>query len=253
MLVNPIKDLAGADELAFMCWLSIPSGFVAEALAADAWAGALIDCQHGLIGYQEMVAMITAVSGQGKPAIVRVPVGEIGAIGRALDAGAAGVVCPMIESRDQAIAFVREAKYPPIGRRSWGPARPRTLLPGDTYAPKPANDYVLAAAMVETGPAIEALDEILSVPGLDAVFVGPNDLSLSLTGGRFEPNGAALQAALRKVVARAKAHGLIAGIYAGDEKLAAEYRDLGFRMIPVGSDMAFMKAASARTLDAISR
>ncbi|MHA1523545.1 MAG: HpcH/HpaI aldolase family protein, partial [Alphaproteobacteria bacterium] len=186
MLDNPIKDLAGRGELAYLCWLSIPSGFVAEALAADAWTGAFIDCQHGLIGYQDMVAMITAVAGQGKPAMVRVPVGDQGAIGRALDAGAAGVVCPMIESRDEAIAFVREAKYPPIGRRSWGPARPRTLLPGDTYGPESGNEYVLAAAMVETGVAIEALDEILSVPGLDAVFVGPNDLSLSLTGGKFD-------------------------------------------------------------------
>ncbi|MFV2091931.1 MAG: HpcH/HpaI aldolase/citrate lyase family protein, partial [Hyphomicrobiales bacterium] len=252
MLDNPIRDLAGTDRHAYLCWLSIPSGFVAEALAADAWAGALIDCQHGLIGYQDMVAMITAIAGQGKPALVRVPVGATGEIGRALDAGAAGLVCPMIESAADAAAFVREAKYPPIGRRSWGPARPRTLLPGNAYVPETANKYVLAAAMIETATALEAVDEIASVPGLDALFVGPNDLSLSLTDGQIDLGAEKLQSALRRVVASARHHRLIAGIYAGNEELAVGYREMGFQMIPVGSDMAFMKAASARTLKALS-
>ena len=150
---NIAKRRAQEGSSALLGWLGIPSGFSAEAMAACGWDMILVDMQHGLVGYSDMVTMVTAITGRGTGALVRPPIGDWGMIGRALDAGAVGVVCPMIESREDALRLVSEAKYPPVGRRSWGPARQRALLPGDAYEPASANEAVLTMAMIETSRA----------------------------------------------------------------------------------------------------
>lgn len=251
LISNRAREKAARGETALMGWASIPSGYAAEGMAAAGWDVVLVDMQHGLVGYGEMVAMVTAITGRGCPALVRPPVADWGMIGRALDAGAVGVVCPMIESAEDALRLVREAKYPPVGRRSWGPARQRTALGGEAYAPAEANETVLTMAMIETQNAIDALDEILDVEGIDAVFVGPNDLAISLTGGRRDLEDERVVVAMRRVVAAAKTHGKIAGAFANTPDFARRYIAEGFVIVAVGSDMGYLQAGARAAIGAI--
>lgn len=245
---NRVKERAARGESAVIGWLTIPSPFVAEVIAGVGFDGVLIDMQHGLIGYEAMTAMVTAANARGAPAMVRVPVEAWGMVGRALDAGAVGIICPMIESGAAAKRFVTEAKYPPIGRRSWGPARPRAVLSGDAYAPGPINETVMTAAMVETEAGLGALDDILATDGIDAVFIGPNDLSLSLTRGTRDVEDPKVGEAMESIREAAARHGKIAGAYANTTEIAKRYRAEGFNFIAVGSDLGFMRAEAERTL-----
>ncbi|NND48636.1 MAG: 2,4-dihydroxyhept-2-ene-1,7-dioic acid aldolase [Rhizobiales bacterium] len=248
---NLAKERAGEGGSALLGWLAIPSGFSAEAMAACGWDMILVDMQHGLAGYSDMVAMVTAITGRGTGALVRPPVGDWGMIGRALDAGAVGVVCPMIESRADALRLVEEAKYPPIGRRSWGPARQRTLLAGDAYGPESANQTVLTMAMIETRRAVDALDEITSVEGIDALFVGPNDLAISLTNGTRDVEDPRVREAMAEVAAAAKRHGKFAGAFGNTVDLAKQYVADGFSLVAVGSDTGYLQAGARAAIAAV--
>lgn len=241
---NLAKARAADGASALLGWLAIPSSFSAEAMAASGWDMMLVDMQHGLIGYRDMVAMVTAITGCGVGAMVRPPVADFGMIGRALDAGAVGVICPMIESREDALRLVCEAKYPPVGRRSWGPARQRALLAPDAYSPSEANRTVLTMAMIETRAAVDALDEICSVDGIDALFVGPNDLSISLTNGERDVEHPLVAEAMSEILAAARRHGKFAGAFANTTEIARRYVADGFSLVAIGSDLGFMKAGA---------
>src|SRR5260370_31420068 len=169
-----MKSLRGrwrAGQFTVGSWCTIPSTWTAELAARSGHAWVVVDTQHGLIGYDVMLPMLQAITAAGVPSLVRVPWNEPGTIMKALDAGAGGVIVPMVNSVKDAEAVVGACRYPPEGFRSMGPTRAR-LVDGDWRQP-------LCIVMVETVQAVSIVDEILSVPGADAAFVGPNDLAVS--------------------------------------------------------------------------
>ena len=162
----------------FNAWLTLNNPFLIELIGEAGWDCLTIDQQHGLGGNEALLGCLTAARACGLPAIVRVAENDPGLIGRALDAGAQGIMCPLIGSVEDAEAFVQAVKYPPRGNRSWGPYRARLDHEGDYF--KTANDWTIACPQIETKGALDQLDEILALDGVDMVCFGPNDLSVAL-------------------------------------------------------------------------
>ncbi|WP_454754808.1 HpcH/HpaI aldolase family protein [Cupriavidus basilensis] len=225
-------------------WLSIPSSFAAETMAHQGWDSLTVDLQHGVLDYRDAPALFTAISTTDTVPVARVPWNEPGILMKVLDAGAYGVICPMINTREDAERLVAATHYPPLGSRSFGPIR--ALLYGGADYPEHANETIVTFAMIETRQGLDNLDEILSVPGLDAVYIGPSDLSLAL-GCRpvFDDVEPPVADAIAHVLARARAHGVVAGIHNGAPEAALRRIEQGFRFVTVGSDARLM-AAGAR-------
>jgi 4-hydroxy-2-oxoheptanedioate aldolase len=250
MRPNRLRTLWQQDQAAFNGWLAIPSAFSAEVMAHQGWDTLTIDLQHGVIDYQAMVGMLQAISTTATVPIVRVPWLEPGILMKCLDAGAYGLICPMVNSREDAQRFVAYTNYAPKGTRSFGPVR--ALLYGGADYPQHANETVVRFAMIETRQALDALDDILSVEGLDAVYVGPSDLSLSL-GCRpvFDDLDPLAQQAIEHIAARAQAHGVVCGSHNGVAAGALARRAMGYRFLTVGSDARLMAAGSQQILGAL--
>jgi 4-hydroxy-2-oxoheptanedioate aldolase len=247
MRENRLRRIWKEGGAAINGWLAIPNGFSAETMAHQGWDSLTVDLQHGVVDYQAMVGMLQAISTTETVPIVRVPWLEPGILMKALDAGAYGVICPMVNSREDAERLVAWTHYAPRGVRSFGPVR-ASLYGGADY-PKQANDTIVVFAMIETAAALERIDEILSVPGLDAIYIGPSDLSLSLgctpVLDDIEPKA---QAAVERILERAQAHGVIAGIHNGSAETALKRIAMGFRFVTVGSDARLMAAGSQQVL-----
>ncbi len=223
---------------------------VAEALAREAFDAVVLDMQHGAFDFAGASRAILAVALADKPSIVRVPVGEFSLASRLLDAGAAGIIAPMINSRDDARRLVAFTKFLPLGERSWGP---RAVLPlSGLEAPEylaSANAMTQTIAMIETRAALEALDDILGVEGVDGVFIGPSDLSIALSDGKkSEPRGPALMEAAGRIAARARAHGKYAAMFCFDGADAGAMAGLGFRLCSVATDQTLLRGAARAEL-----
>jgi len=242
MRENRLRSLWAADRAALNGWLAIANSFSAEVMAHQGWDTLTIDLQHGVIDYAQMVTMLQAISTTATVPIVRVPWLEAGAIMKALDAGAYGVICPMVNTRDDAARLVSWVRYAPQGTRSFGPIR-AGYYGGADYAQQ-ANSTVVAFAMIETAQALDNLDAILSVEGLDAIYIGPSDLSLSL-GCRpvFDDVDAPVAQAIAHIAERAKAHGVQCGIHNGVPAVAQARQALGYRFLTLGSDARFLAQA----------
>ena len=227
-------------------WLAIPNGFSAEVMAHQGWDSLTIDMQHGVVDYQAMVSMLQAISTTPTVPVVRVPWLEPGILMKTLDAGAYAVICPMVNTREDAQKLVAWTSYAPRGTRSFGPVR--ALLYGGADYPQHANETVVRFAMIETRQALDNLDDILSVEGLDAVYIGPSDLSLSL-GCRpvFDDLDADAAQAVEHILARAQAHGVVAGIHNGTPEAALARIAKGFQFVTISSD-ARLIAAGAQQL-----
>lgn len=231
----------------FLCsWLMMPGGFQAGAFAKTGLSGGLdsvlVDMQHGMIGYRDMVEMVQAVNAAGSYAIVRPPLDDFAMVSRALDVGAAGIVFPMINNAGDARQLVDAAKFPPVGGRSWGAylGQVQLGLSKEEYLAT-ANGLNAVFAMVETVAALDNLDEICAVEGVDGVFVGPNDLCISLTGGEAaDVNHPLVQEALPKILSAAKQAGKFAGIYTASSGDVKKYAAMGFNLMPGLTDVAFI-------------
>lgn len=228
-------------------WLAIPNGFSAETMAHQGWDSLTIDLQHGVVDYQSMVGMLQAISTTPTVPVVRVPWLEPGILMKTLDAGAYGVICPMVNSREDAEKLVAWTHYAPRGTRSFGPVR--ALLYGGADYPQHANDTIVTFAMIETAKALDNLDDILSVEGLDAIYIGPSDLSLALgctpTFDDVDPKAAE---AIDHILARAKAHGVVAGIHNGSTAAALKRIEKGFQFVTVSSDARLMAAGAQQVV-----
>lgn len=252
MIENGLSARLAAGETLYAAWLSVPSRALAESLAQCTWDAVIVDMQHGAIGYESMLDMVGGIAGAGQPAVVRMPMGDDGLVGRILDAGSQGVICPMVDTGHEAAALVRATKYAPTGMRSWGPNRAMAALglDRDTYLAQ-ANDVCSAWAMVETDTALSNINSILSHKALDGVFVGPNDLCIALTGGRaVNPSEPEVLDAIALIARRANAHGIHAGIYANNPDLARIYADMGYRFIAIGLDLTYARVGSELLLEA---
>ena len=250
MRPNRLRQLWDDDKAAVNGWLAIPNSFSAEVMAHQGWDSLTIDLQHGVVDYAALVPMLQAISTTATVPVVRVPWLEPGILMKVLDAGAYGVICPMINTREEAQKLVHYTHYAPRGTRSFGPVR-ASLYGGPDY-PEHANQTVVSFAMIETAQALDNLDSILSVEGLEAIYIGPSDLSLSL-GCKpvFDELDPKAQQAIEYIVARAKAHGVVAGIHNGRADVARARVDLGFRFVTLGSDARLLAAGSQELLGAM--
>jgi len=247
MRENRLRTLWQNDQAAVNGWLAIPNSFSAETMAHQGWDSLTIDLQHGVVDYADMLCMLQAISTTPTVPIVRVPWLEPGILMKALDAGAYGVICPMINTREDAQKLVAYTHYAPRGTRSFGPVR-ATLYAGADY-PAKANDTIVSFAMIETRQALDNLDSILSVEGLDAIYIGPSDLSLSL-GCRpvFDDVDPLVDQAITHIVERATAHGVKAGVHNGRPDVAKARIAKGFRFVTVSSDARMIAAGSQALL-----
>jgi 4-hydroxy-2-oxoheptanedioate aldolase len=230
-------------------WLHVPSSFSAEVMAHAGYDSLTVDMQHGPVDYGSLIPILQAISTTDTVPVVRVPWHDPGLTMQVLDAGCYAVICPMVNTREEAEAFVGACRYPPAGYRSYGPFR-ATLYGGEDY-PEYADDAVVTIAMIETREALENLDGILGVTGLDAVFVGPSDLGQSLGYGpgvdREEPE---VVEAIDRVLAAARDRGLAAGIFTASPGYASRMVEKGFRFVNVSTDAQLMaKAASEAVAD----
>jgi 4-hydroxy-2-oxoheptanedioate aldolase len=250
MRENRLRTLWQNDQSAVNGWLAVANSFSAETMAHQGWDTLTIDLQHGVVDYQAMVTMLQAISTTATVPLVRVPWLEPGILMKTLDAGAYGVICPMVNTREDAQKLVAWTTYAPRGTRSFGPVR-ASLYGGADY-PAKADETIVRFAMIETAQALDNLDAILSVEGLDAIYVGPSDLSLSLGCKPFfddvEPKAAQ---AIDHIIERAKAHGVKAGIHNGLPEFALARIAKGFRFVTVSSDARLMAAGSQQILTAM--
>ncbi|AMY52548.1 HpcH/HpaI aldolase family protein [Rhodococcoides fascians] len=231
-------------------WSVIDSPVSTEWLAHVGWDYIALDLQHGLIGYSGMLAGITAIdAAQGPAALVRVEANNATVIGRALDAGAAGVIVPLIDTAEDAAAAVAAATYPPEGIRSYGPMRSQLRIGPN---PADANRDTVVLAMIETPQGLANVEEICAVPGLDGVYVGPSDLRLAVGGSSpSDPSvDEEFDAALVRVQKAAVAAGITAGIHTASGSIAAQRLAQGYTLATVASDLTHLKAVSAEHLAA---
>lgn len=233
-------------------WIGVNDAVVVDALAREGFDAVTLDMQHGGVDFVGATRGVLAAALAGKPAIARVPVGDFATASRLADAGAAGVIAPMINSAQDARRFAEFMKFPPLGGRSWGPraALPLSGLSGAAYL-QGANAATLAIAMIETREALDGLDDILATPGIDGVFVGPSDLSIALTrGASVDPHGPEVDAALSRVIERTRAHGKFAGLFCIDGARAKLAQARGFALCTVSTDLILLRAAARLELAA---
>lgn len=224
-------------------WLAIPSGYSAEILGHQGYDAVTVDLQHGMIDFASALAMLQAISSTSAVPLVRVSDDTPAQIMRLLDAGAYGIICPMISTAEQAQRFVSACRYPPQGTRSFGPAR--GLLYGGADYPAHANKEILTLAMIETREGLANLDAILATDGLDGVFIGPNDLSLTLTGAASaESTHPVMLAAVERVVSRCREKNKIAGIFCTSGAAAARRIAEGFSFVTPANDVMQLGRAS---------
>lgn len=247
MRENRLRKIWKSGGAAVNGWLAIPNSFSAEVMAQQGWDALTVDLQHGMVDYQAMVPMLQAISTTAAVPVVRVPWLEPGILMKALDAGAYGVICPMVNSREDAQRLVAYTHYAPRGTRSFGPTR--ALMYGGADYPQHADATIVTFAMIETAAALDHLDAILSVEGLDAVYIGPTDLSLSLGCKPLlddvEPKVAQ---AIDHVLARAKAHGVTAGIHNATAQAALARVAKGFQFVTVSSDARLIAAGAQQVM-----
>lgn len=250
----PLSRRLRAGETVFTSWCSLPSPLVAETIAREGFASVVIDQQHGLWDTATTLAAIAAVRQGGGAAVVRVPVGAFATVSRVLDFGADAVIAPMINTEADARALAAAAKYPPVGERSWGPHRAQMLAglaDSDTYL-RDANELTATFAMIETQAALDNVEAIAGTDGIDALFVGPFDLSIALSqGAQIAPKGPAVAKALDHVLAAAAKAGKFAGIYCTNAEDALDNGWRGFRFVTVGGDISYLRAGAAAQLKAL--
>jgi 4-hydroxy-2-oxoheptanedioate aldolase len=251
MLKNRLKDIWSAGQPALNGWCSIGNPFTAEIMAAQGYDSVTIDIQHGALDYSSVLPMFQAMRGSGVVPMARVPWLDPGYIMKALDAGAMGIICPMVNSRAEAEEFVSYMRYPPHGQRSFGPTRATIAYGGYGVT---ANEEVLAFAMIETQGGVDNLEEIASTPGLDGIYVGPADLTLGTQQGRLPPGfdreEPEMVAMIQRIAEVCRAKGIKACLHCGSPDYAAKAIGWGYQLTTVGGDSRFLAAAAGASVAA---
>lgn len=250
---NNLKALWEGGKPVINGWLSIASAFTAEIMAAQGYDSITIDLQHGLLGYEAATSMLQAMRASEAVPMARVPWLDPADIMKVLDAGAYGVICPMVNTAQEAARLVSYVRYPPAGTRSLGPTR-AVFSAGADYA-EHADNEVLCLAMIETKEAFENIDSIVATKGLDGVYIGPADLTLGLTARRYrtgfdreEPD---MIDAIRHVLERTHRAGIKAGLHCGAPAYAARAIQWGFDLVTLSNDVRLLAGAAAQTVGAL--
>ncbi len=241
----PFRQSLASDTPQLMAWVTYGVPYVVEQMGEAGYDAVLIDRQHGLGDQSDLINCLTAARAAGLPALVRPLSPDAGLIGSALDAGAQGVVVPLIETADDAEACVRAVKYAPKGMRSWGPYRSQLMTPHDDL--DVVNAWTIACVQIETKGAVDNLEEILSLDGLDMVLVGPNDLATALTGKR-DIRASEVIEACDLILKKARERNVFAAIFANDIDYAKPLFEAGWDLITVGADMSLLAGAAGEVV-----
>lgn len=249
-MTNPIRRIWAQGGCVLNSFLWLPSGFSAEVMAGLGFDALTVDLQHGLADAADAIALFQAMLGRPVAPMARVPANDAAIIGRVLDGGAVGVICPLVNTAEEAARFVAACRYPPQGVRSYGPIRAVQALGAD-YATAAAGD-ILAFAMIETAEGMENLEAIAATPGLDGLYVGPADLTLGLTGRRhrigFDRDEPEMVQAILRIRDAAHGAGLRVALHCGSPDYARRARDWGFDMLTLSGDSAFLAQAAAQAV-----
>jgi 4-hydroxy-2-oxoheptanedioate aldolase len=250
---NKLKDIFKQGGSAINGWLQIPNSFTAELMANQSWDSLTLDMQHGVIDYSHAISMLQAISTTNVVPLARVNWNEPGQIMKILDAGAYGIICPMVSNRKEAENFVQACMYPPRGYRSYGPIR-GLVYGGSDYADE-ANNEILKFAMIETKESLDNLDDIMQTPGLDGIYIGPADLSIAIgeKPSFDKPEGDPVYEVIMKILEHAKKNKIIAGIQNAQPEYADKMIKKGFQLVTIGTDQRFMVAAAKSSLSIIRK
>jgi 4-hydroxy-2-oxoheptanedioate aldolase len=243
MRKNELRARLANGGTALNGWLSLANSYSAEIMAHQGFDSVTVDLQHGAVDYQAAVGMLQAISTTAAVPMVRVPWNEPILTLKLLDAGAYGVICPMINSKAQAEAFVDACRYPPLGSRSFGPNR--AVLYGGADYWRHANEEILLFAMVETLDGLAELENIASVSGLDGIYVGPSDLSFSM--GKvpsLDPQDEEVVRAIRHIAETARKKGKYAGVHTDGAKTALRRFDDGYQFCTILNDARLLANAA---------
>ena len=248
---NAIRRLWSEGKPVLNGWLSIGSAFTAEIMSNQGYDALTIDQQHGFLGYDALAPMLQAMKASPVTPMVRVPWLSPGDIMKALDAGALGIICPMINNREEAESFVSSMRYPPNGQRSMGPTR-AVFAHGSDYG-KWADEEVIALAMIETADGMKNLKDIVKTPGLDGVYIGPADLTLGLTGRKyptgFDREEPEMVEAIKEILARAHEAGIRTALHCGTSAYAAKAIGWGFDLVTLLNDVRLLAGAAKAGVD----
>lgn len=246
--LNPLKRAWAQDRTTFGVWSMTPDAFVAELVARTGYDYVCVDGQHGLADFSSMVSIFQAVRASGAVPLTRVLTNDGGVIGRVLDAGALGVIVPLVDDAEEAARAVAACRYPPEGVRSYGPVRAAEVV--GSKATEDLAGEVLCFVMVETWEGLERVEEIAATPGLDGIYIGPADLALSLG---LEPTLEITEKAHIEAVSRIREachrHGIVCGIHCGSGEWAREHAEAGFDMVTAATDATMLKEAARRELE----
>ena len=249
MRKNKIKQMMKEGKSVVNGWLQIPSTISVEVMAHQGWDSLTIDMQHGLVDYTNALSMLQTISSTEVTPLARVNWNEPGQIMKILDAGCYGIICPMVSNKKETENFVQACMYPPYGYRSFGPIR-GLIYGGADYAIH-ANDEILKFAMIETRESLEKLDEIMSTPGLDGIYIGPADLSLAIgeTPGFDRSESTKVYSEILKILEHAKKNNIFAGIHNATPEYALKMLDKGFDMVTIGADQRFISSGAKNVVE----
>ncbi|MEZ5776921.1 MAG: aldolase/citrate lyase family protein [Paracoccaceae bacterium] len=250
MRVNPLKEKIAKGDTIINGWLAVPSAYSAEVMGHQGFDSITVDLQHGMIGFDAAVAMLQALSSTPALPMARVSRNDYALVMQLLDAGAYGIICPMISTVKEARDLASFCRYPPMGQRSFGPARGLLYGGADYFAH--ANDEILALAMIETQEAVANAEAILATEGLDGIYLGPNDLSLAYgQPPSSEPTDPEVAGIILDLAAKARAAHRVAGIFCSSGEAAAARINDGFHMVTPGNDVGILSRAAKAAVAAI--
>lgn len=249
MRENRLRTLFAQNKLALSGWVSMGNSLLAEVVANTGYDAVTVDLQHGLFSAESAVPMLQAISTTDAVPLVRCSENSLGEINKLLDAGAYGVICPLVNTAADAERFVRACHYSPRGGRSYGPARGFMYGGADYFAQ--ANRTILTLAMIETNEGQANAEAILAVPDLDGIFIGPADLAIEMGLAPDDYENPRLNEAIRALVALAKQQGKYVGIFAGTMDMAQRMKQFGMDLVVPGTDIQQLKAEGGRRIAAL--
>jgi 4-hydroxy-2-oxoheptanedioate aldolase len=246
--INRVKQAWSSARPAFGFWSTIPDAFAVELIAGLDLDYICVDQQHGVIGYASMVSMVRTIESAGATPIVRVPNNEPWMLMRILDAGALGVIVPMVNDAAEAARAVSACRFPPEGARSYGPIRASSVV--GSKDPEALANEVLCMVQIETLEGLRNVEEIAATPGLDGIYIGPADLALGLGLPLDLGSGKAEHAeAIERVREACQKNGIAAGLHGTSGESAREYAEQGFSIVNVAVDYLLLPAAVRQEVD----
>jgi 4-hydroxy-2-oxoheptanedioate aldolase len=243
--VSRLREVWDEGRTAFGAWLMMSSPAAAEVIAAAGFDYICIDCQHGLVSYDDMRDLLLCLNGLPLSTIVRVPSNDEAWIGKALDAGAEAIIVPLVNTREEAERAARACRFPPLGVRSLGLARGVQPLGRTTDE---INAAVLCFPMIETQGGVDAADDICSVPGVDGTYIGPGDLAISLGLEPTAHDDPRHVAAVERIRGACESAGIVAGVHTYSGQVARARAEQGFRLVTACADARLLASSAAQEL-----